>query len=91
MQLRMDVHESVLYQEAGLQYMIAMAALHAHEDANFAKAGALVSKMYFDAMGFVPYMTEGRTGEDMVNEERKKAIKRFEEYRNATITDMPKR
>ena len=87
----MDVHESVLYQEAGLQHMIAMAALHAHADANFAKAGSLVSKMYFDAMGYIPYMTEGRSGEDIVNEERNKAIKRFEEYRNATIKDTSQR
>jgi len=87
----MDVHESVLYQEAGLSYMIALAALHAHEDSNFAKAGALVNKMYFDAMGAIPYMTEGRSGDEMANEERNKAIERFEEYRKATIKEGPRR
>ena len=84
----MEVCESTLYQEAGLQFMVALASLHAHADSNFAKAGELVNKMYFDSMSSIPYMTEGRTGEEMLNEERKKSIDRFTEYRNATIKNL---
>jgi hypothetical protein len=83
----MEVHESTLNQTAGLHFMVALAALHAHGDANFAKAGELVNKMYFDAISSIPYMTEGRSGEEMIGEERKKSIERFMEYRKATIKE----
>lgn len=68
--------------------MVALAALHAHSDANFAKAGELVNKMYYDALSSIPYMTEGRSGEEMLGEERQKSIKRFMDYRKASIKDM---
>ena len=88
MRLRADVLESVLLMNAGMQYMQAMAALHAHPEADFSKAGDLVNTMYFNAMAVIPYMTDGLTGKEIVEGERMKAVEKFMEMRRATIKTL---
>jgi hypothetical protein len=66
---------------AEVGYMTAVAAIHAHPKADFDKAAAQLTNMWFNALGNMPYMTGGKTGDDMVSEERDAAIKRFKKWK----------
>ena len=61
--------------------MTAMAAIHAHEKADFDKAATQVSNMWFKALENAPYLTGGVTSEDAANAERDAAIEQFKKWK----------
>ena len=63
--------------------MQAFSALHGHPKADLDKAAEQTNKMYFNALARIPYMTEGKSGEDMIMEERMKAIEEYNRMRDA--------
>jgi hypothetical protein len=80
----MEVHESELLYRASIGYMQAFSALHAHPNADLDKAAGQTNKMYFNAMARIPYLTDGKSGDDMAQEERMKAINEYKMIRDAT-------
>jgi hypothetical protein len=79
----MEVHESELLYQAGIGYMQAFSALHGHPNADIDKASEQTNKMYFDALSYVPFLTGGKSGTDMVMEDRLKSINEFKRRRDA--------
>ena len=86
--VRLEVLESELLYQAGIGYMQAFSALHAHPNADIDKAAEQTNRMYFNALARIPYMTDGKSGEDMVNDERMKAIEEYNRMRNAMRKDL---
>jgi len=62
-------------------HMLAMAAIHAHPNAEFEKGGAQVNRMFFDALNHVPYLTGGKSGTDMAQDDREKAIEQYKKMK----------
>lgn len=83
--IRRDVVESMLLYESGLAYMAAFASLHAHPQADIEKGSDQINKMYFDALGKVPYLTGGQSGEDIVMGDRMKAVEEYLKMKRAMI------
>jgi hypothetical protein len=63
---------------ADLAYMTAVGAVHAHEKADFEKAAGQVNNMWYDALANMPYVTQGKTGTDMLEAERMKLVEEFQ-------------
>lgn len=88
MRLRAEVLESTLLMQAGLQYMQAVSALYSHPDSDASKAGDHINTMYYNALGMIPYLTDGMSGTEIVQGERMKAVEKFMEMRRATIKQL---
>ena len=65
---------------ADIGHMTAMAAIHAHELADFEKAANQVSNMWYKAMDNVPYVMGGMTAEDAQHAERMRAVEQFKSW-----------
>ena len=85
MSLRRDVIESVHLFNADLAYMTTFGALHSHQGADVEKGSLQANMLYYDAMAHLPYLTQGKGGEDMMNEERMGAIDEFRKMRDRTL------
>jgi len=79
--LRGEVIESELRVNVDLAYMTAIAAIHAHPNAEFEKGGAQVNRMFFNALNHIPYLTGGKSGEDMAHDDRQKAIEKYKKMK----------
>jgi phosphate uptake regulator len=88
MRLRGEVLESGMMLTALLSNTIATAALHAHPQADIEKAGEHISAMFFDALSMVPYMTQGKSGKDMLMEERVKAIQKYQDRQDRLTKNL---
>lgn len=60
-------------------------ALHSHPNADVEKGSNEINKMYFDALGKLPYITGGKSGEAVLMEERKAAVEEFMKMRRKTL------
>ena len=63
--------------QSDLAYMGAMSSLYSHERADIERGSEHMNKLFFSAMASLPYITQGKTGEDMVKEEREKAVEKY--------------
>ena len=86
--MRLEVLESELLYQASIGYMQAFSALHGHPNADLDKAAEQTNRMYFNALARIPYMTDGTTGDEMVNQERMKAIEEYNRMRDAMRKDV---
>jgi hypothetical protein len=66
--------------------MQTVGALHAHEKADVEKGSAKVNNMFVSALGSVPYLTGGMSADDVISQERLRAI---EEYRKMADSFKP--
>jgi len=71
----------MLLTNAEVGYMTAMAAIHAHEKADFEKAAAQVQNMWFGVQANIPYLTGGKTSVDVMKEERDAAVARYKKWK----------
>ena len=85
LQLRAGVMDSTLRFQASLQYMQAWAAIHGHPKADMSGAVDALRGVYGDALGMIPYLTGGRSGDELRNEDRNAAIERYENYRDRLL------
>lgn len=81
--VRLEVLESEFLYEASIGYMQAFSALHGHPNADIQKAAEQTNRMYFNAIGRIPYMTGGKSGDDMMMEERMKAVEEYQRMQDA--------
>jgi hypothetical protein len=65
--------------------MQAWASIHGHPQANIESAGDSLRTMYYDALNELPYLTGGKSGDEVQNDERMAAIDRYRNYRDAVI------
>jgi len=68
--------------QASLAYMGACGSLYSHPDADIEKGSVEVNKMYYSAIAKIPYMTGGKSGDDMVNDDRNKFIERYKKLKD---------
>ena len=86
--LRHEVIECEYLFDASLARMIGFSALHAHPNADLEKAGASTHACYIDALSRLPYVTGGRSGADLQEQERKSFFKRYEDYRGGILKQV---
>jgi len=65
--------------------MSAWGGLYGHTESDIEKGSQQVNLMYFDALARIPYTTQGRRGQEMLNAEREKAIERYQEMKRRTL------
>ena len=82
MRLRAEVHESELQLQANIGYMMAFGALHAHPHADIDKAAAKVNKLFMRAIGSIPYLTGGKSPEELQRDERLKAVEKYKKMQD---------
>ena len=85
LRLRADVLDSTVRLNSRLQYMQAWASLHGHPQAKLEDAGDALKTMYFDALHEIPYLTGGKSGDEMGNEERMAAVDRYKQYKDNVL------
>ena len=87
LRLRTDVLDAELRFSAAMQYMQAWSALHGNPRADLEAAAETLKGVYQDALNEIPYMTGGRSGEEMMSADREAAVKRYREYRAKILKD----
>jgi hypothetical protein len=65
--------------------MQAWASIHGHPKADIDNAGDKLGTMYYDALNELPYLTGGKSGDDVQQDERMAAIERYRDYHNKVI------
>lgn len=88
MRLRGEVLESSILFEASLLNMVAISALHSHPNADVEKAGEHIGAMFYDALGKIPYLTQGKSGKDMLMAERVRAIKVYQDRQDRLVKTL---
>lgn len=74
--------ESEYLFQSSLAYMGTAGALYSHPDADIEKGSASVNQMYYNAMARIPYLTGGKSGDDMMNAERMRLIDQYKQMRD---------
>ena len=85
--LRLDVLDSEHRFQAGLAYTQALAALHAHPNADVQAGSETVKRMYLDALAEIPYLTGGRSGTEAAQDDRKAAVQRYHDMRKRLMKE----
>ena len=85
LQLREGVIECEYIFQASLARVIAYSALNSHPHADLEKAGPKTHANYLDALSTIPYLTGGKSGEDMIRAERLDFVNRFNQYRDRVL------
>lgn len=85
--LKADVIESEHLLNVSLAHMISVCSMFAHPQADIEKGNAQLTQMYYNALANLPYLTGGKTGTDMIEEERDKAIKAWREMKAKAYKD----
>ena len=85
----MDVLEGEYLLNTNLAYMTAIGALSSHPEADLGKAGPRIGTLRMDALASLPYMTGGKSGTDMLEEDRKRAIDEWKRRRDAALKKPP--
>ena len=67
---------------------IAQAAVMAHPDIDVSKANAILDKLYYNMLGSLEYPTQGRTGDELVEDERMAAVRQFQEMRKRMLKEQ---
>ena len=80
MQLRAAVIESEILLQSNLSYMIGIASLYSHPNADVEKGSVQLNTLFTDALAAVRYMTGGMTGKDRMDEERNVAIAQYKQW-----------
>jgi hypothetical protein len=83
--LQEEVIESMLLLQTSLSYMQVWGALHAHPQADVEKGSAEINKMYYDALGMIPYVTVGQSSDDFVMADRNAAIEAYKEMKKRMV------
>ena len=71
--------------DARLAYMQTYSALHSHPNADIEKAGPKVNNMYLNAVGTIPYLTGGLSGDEVLDNERMALIDAFKAQQAAAL------
>ena len=69
--------------------MTAQSALMSHPGADYDKASAASRALYRDALSAIDYVSGGRSGGDMLDEERKAFVKRYLDARKRSLKEGP--
>jgi hypothetical protein len=85
----LDVIESEYLFNLRRATLTASAALMSHADAELDGADARLQKMVYNTMTAIPYVTGGKTADDMENEDRAAFVERFEQYRKRVMAKEP--
>ena len=81
----MGVLECEYTYTALLAYMTSVSAMYSHAKADIEKGNAALTTMYFDALAAIPYLTGGKTGKDVMEEDRMRAIEAYRQMKNAAL------
>jgi len=65
--------------------MVASCALGSHPNADLKSASSAFSTMYLNAMASIPYLTGGRSGTQMIEDERMAAIEEYKRMRDRIL------
>ena len=85
LKLRADVLDSTTRLNTRLQYLQAWASIHGHPQADIEKAGDSLRNMYYDALNELPYLTGGKSGKEVAQDDRMAAVKRWQAHRDAIL------
>ena len=97
--LRMAVLESEYLFTATLSHMQAWGALHSHPQADIKAASEALKGLYGNAMACIPYMTGGKSGEEIMHSDRAQAIEEYNRLKSKlgpkkeavqTVKDAPR-
>ena len=83
--LRMGVLDSLLSYPLGLARIISDAAIFGNPDMDVEKAPQIIKMKAYDAMATIDYMTGGRSGTDLLQAERMKAVEKYKAMRNKLL------
>ena len=75
--LRHEVIESELSLSLSLAHMNAIASMYSSSNADLDKGNVHMRKSFLQAMSNIPYMTGGRTADDLVQADRMAAVERY--------------
>lgn len=78
LRLRAEVIESEYDFDLRLAYMQAYASIHAHPDSKIEEAFNEFNSLFGDARGSIPYMTGGKRGKELMQDERMELVKAYE-------------
>lgn len=88
--LRGDVVESEYMLMAKSARMVALSALASHPAFDAEKNQEQSKTAYFEALSCIPYMTGGKSGVEVVTDDRMKSIQEYNEMRRKAIKDVTK-
>ena len=75
--LRHDIIESDIMLNVSLSHMIAIASLYGNEESDLEKGSTQINRMIINAQTLIPYLTAGKTADDLMNEERMALVERY--------------
>ena len=84
-QLRADVLDSKLRFDAALANMQSWCSLHGHPQADLSGTVRILKGLFADALSEIPYMTGGKSGDELQNADRNEAIQKYREYRDRVM------
>lgn len=85
LRLRAESIDAETRMNARLQYMQAWAALHGNPKAKIDDAGDKLKIVYYDALNELPYLTAGKSGMDVQNDERMQAVEEYRKFKNNVL------
>lgn len=85
--LRSDVIESGYMLHIGAAHMISTSAALSHPRFDPEKCSELLQRTYYDTLGAIPYMTKGKTGTDIMVDERMKAVQAYLDMKKRAMKD----
>jgi hypothetical protein len=71
--------------QSDLAYMTAMSSLYAHERSDIEHGSEHTNKLFLNAMSRLPYVTQGKSGDDVANIERDKSIEKYREMKRRVM------
>lgn len=91
LRLRTGVIESEYFLQMRCAYMASYASIHAHPQSKIEDAFRQVNALYNEVRSAIPYITGGKSGQDMEQDERMAFAKEFEAHRMKERTDFKER
>lgn len=85
MQLRDNVIECEMLFQAELARMIAFSSMHAHAKADLNKGAQSANIMFMDAIARIPYLTGGKSGVAMMQEDRMQSVEKYRQRKRAML------
>lgn len=79
--------ESEMLLELKMARMTAQSALMAHPDTDYDKAVGASRNMYRDVLAAIDYVSGGRSGMDMLQDERQAFVKKYLELRKKSLKE----
>jgi len=83
--IRGEVIEAEYMLLARSAQMVSVAALSSHPVCDMDKNQERVKALYYDVLASIPYMTGGKSGTEVVTDERMKFVEQYNEMRRKTM------